>query len=219
VGRSAAVVRAHCRFTGNQLLGGVGAVFEVTCPSGCAAGASVWGAGPYADESEICAAGIHAGAIPLGGGALVVRLEPSQVVYRGGARNGVTSSDHGREGRSSFTVAPQGHVPPAAPEAIQATCGFAGRDIRDADGTAHLVSCPPICAGKVGLWGTDVYSGDSSVCRAAIHAGLVSATAGGEVVVILDGAQPAFRGSLRNGVWSGQYGKFPSSFYLQAARH
>jgi hypothetical protein len=76
------------------------------------------------------------------------------------------------------------------------------------------VSCPPGCAATGGLWGTDRYTGDSSICKAAIHAGIIT-NQGGYVVVILDGPQPAFRGSSRNQVQSFDYGNYSSSFTLQ----
>jgi len=78
----------------------------------------------------------------------------------------------------------------------------------------HLVSCPANCAAAGGLWGTDVYTGDSGICRAAIHAGLLS-NAGGFVVVGLEPGRPAYRGSVRNQITSSDYGNYGSSFHLQ----
>lgn len=210
------VVHIGCTFVGRQLLVGPGAVVRVACPPGCAGRAELWGTDIYTADSGVCVAGIHAGAISPEGGSFVVRLDAGQLAYRGSARNGVTSSDRGSQ-ESSLTVGRDGGRPAEPPRGIQANCAFDRTQIQDAYGTAHLVSCPSGCSKATALWGTDVYSGDSSICRAAVHAGIVS-DAGGYVVVILDGPQPAFLGSLRNGIWSGNYGRFRSSFHLEPER-
>jgi hypothetical protein len=64
-----------------------------------------------------------------------------------------------------------------------------------------------------GVWGTDVYTLDSNIAAAAVHAGL--AQPGQIAVVRLRVVQsPAqFVGSLRNGVGSNSYGHYPSGGY------
>jgi hypothetical protein len=210
-------VQVGCTFNGRQLLGAPGSTFQIGCPPGCVDRAAVSGTDVYTIDSGLCVAGIHAGAISKDGGTFAVRLDEGQIAYRGSLRNGVLSTNDGSSRDGSFTVAALGHPPAAAPEAIQATCSFDRTQIKDAYGTAHLVSCPPGCAQARALWGTNVYSGDSSICKAAIHAGILS-DAGGEVVVVLAGWQPAFQGGARNQVRSGDYGPYPSSFLLQPAR-
>ena len=108
---------------------------------------------------------------------------------------------------------------PSAPSApvIEAGCSYNATQIQDAIGSSHLVSCPPGCSNGGGLWGTDVYTGDSGICRAAIHAGLIT-EGGGTVKVTLDPGRPAYRGSVRNGQRSSDYGNYPKSFHLEPAR-
>src|SRR5690242_11837352 len=60
----AAATPIGCTFNGRQLLGDLGAVFNVSCPSGCAGQAPLWGTTVYTADSSICGAGIHAGVIP-----------------------------------------------------------------------------------------------------------------------------------------------------------
>jgi hypothetical protein len=171
-------------------------------------------------------AAIHAGATSAAGGVVNVRLEPGRPAYRGSMRNGINSYDYGTYAKSYTFLGPQGQplqasmsVPagaaPQAAQPIEAGCSFNATQIQDAPGTAHLVACPPNCARSGGLWGTDTYTGDSGICRAAIHAGLLG-NQGGMVVVILDVGRPAFRGSTRNGEQSSDYGSYGSSFHLQA---
>lgn len=99
------VIEAGCSFTGAQIEGDVGQAFEVACPASCTSEPRlIAGTDLYIDASAVCAAGIHAGAIPPGGGRMIVRLEPGRKAYRGSTRNGLTSNDFG-EWRRSMSLA------------------------------------------------------------------------------------------------------------------
>ena len=52
---------------------------------------------------------------------------------------------------------------------------------------------------------------DSAICRAAIHAGLITEQ-GGEVTVVLEPGRPAYRGSHRHGIESSDYGRYGASY-------
>lgn len=62
--------------------------------------------------------------------------------------------------------------------------------------------------GAVGgqIWGTDVYTTDTTLATAAVHAGLLRVGQTGIVKVTIVGQQAAFQGSARNGVASAAYG-------------
>lgn len=80
-----------------------GTIVQVRCAPGGSPG-TVWGSGPYTDDSSICGAAVHAGAITLDrGGPVRIRVGPGLRAYRGTARNGVTSVDYG-EFPGSFVV-------------------------------------------------------------------------------------------------------------------
>jgi hypothetical protein len=212
-------IEAGCTFNGGQLKGEVGSVFQVACPANCQDEGGLWGTDTYTSDSSICRAGIHAGLVsPAAGGMVTVRLEPGRPAYRGSVRNGIRSNDYGDFHGSYAIVYPQGRAPVVmaqqSAQVIEAGCSFTGNEIHAEIGTVSAVSCPAGCADGGGLWGTDVYTGDSSVCKAAIHAGLISPN-GGRVGVITEGGRPAFRGSVRNGVRSNDYGSFGSSYRLQ----
>ncbi|HEY3594215.1 MAG TPA: LCCL domain-containing protein [Polyangiaceae bacterium] len=217
---SSGAIEAGCSFTGTQLRGEVGAVFQVACPANCQDDRGVWGTDVYTLDSAICRAGIHAGLVTSsGGGVVTVRLEPGRPAYRGSVRNGVRSSDYGNYHESYAIMYPQGRAPmavaPAAgPQVVEAGCSFTGNDLRVENGAVSRVSCPPGCADKGGLWGSDVYTGDSAVCRAGIHAGLISPN-GGALTVVMEGGRPAFRGSVRNGIRSSDYGSYGTSYHVQ----
>jgi hypothetical protein len=103
-----------------------------------------------------------------------------------------------------------------APVVVDAGCTFEGNQVHGEPGSIHRVSCPSGCKGEDRrVYGTDTYAGLSRVCLAAIHAGLSSDDGGGEFTLILGDKRPAFRGSKRNGVESGDWGEYGVSFRLQ----
>jgi hypothetical protein len=74
--------------------GEVGRRYTYQCPGGGSA-RSVWGTGVYSDDSSICTAAVHAGAIGFGGGRVVIEIRPGQSSYSASERNGVSSGEWG----------------------------------------------------------------------------------------------------------------------------
>ena len=66
------------------------------------------------------------------------------------------------------------------------------------------------------LWGTDVYTGDSSLAVAAVHAGLVKPGDSTIVKVYTVAAPPQFTGSVRHGVTSHDFGRYGSAYTIAA---
>jgi hypothetical protein len=64
-----------------------------------------------------------------------------------------------------------------------------------------------------GIWGTDVYTLDSSLAAAAVHSGLVQPGQTGVVRVRIVTSPPQFIGSNRNGMGSSGYGNYPAGAY------
>ena len=79
-------------------------------------------------------------------------------------------------------------------------------------GTHHTVICPAGC-GSSTIWGNGSYSDDSSICSAAIHAGVLTA-AGGNVVVTVAPGQAAYPAVTANGITSSQWGEWGRSFIV-----
>lgn len=121
-------------------------------------------------------------------------------------------------------------------------CGLDGRDCLPFDNRAFSFDCPANCAGTEVLnpytigaeqiiyqplvvGGTPsatavssaLYRGDSFICSAAIHAGVLSNTHGGCGVLALLGEQSSYGSIARNGIQStGFNSSFPMSFdFLQ----
>ncbi|HKE17031.1 MAG TPA: LCCL domain-containing protein [Kofleriaceae bacterium] len=214
-------IEAGCGFNGTQLKGEIGAQFQVSCPAHCEAQGGTWGSDVYTLDSAVCRAGIHAGAIPKAGGVVQVRIAPGRPAYRGSARNGIQSGDYGSYGKSFEVVNAQGGEEPgggdegkSGSEVVEAGCSYNGTQIVGDVGTRVVVSCPAGCASQGGLWGSGAYTLDSSVCRAAIHAGVITDD-GGNAAVLIEKGRPAYRGSTQHGVQSGDYGSYGKSFRVE----
>lgn len=80
-------------------------------------------------------------------------------------------------------------------------------------GQQYTISFPAMPAdfSPTRAWGTDIYTDDSSIAVAALHAGLIT-TAGGVVTFEIRPGQDNYLGSTRNGVMSNSYANWPRSF-------
>ena len=58
-------------------------------------GGTVWGTGPYTDDSAICVAAVHAGVVGPQGGTVTVVATPGLEAYEGSTQNGVTTTSYG----------------------------------------------------------------------------------------------------------------------------
>ena len=56
---------------------------------------TVWGTDTYSDDSSVCAAAVHAGAITFAGGSVTVEMRSGLDSYSGSTRNGVGTQDWG----------------------------------------------------------------------------------------------------------------------------
>ncbi|MFQ3567423.1 MAG: pre-peptidase C-terminal domain-containing protein [Aggregatilineales bacterium] len=129
----------------------------------------------------------------------------------------------GIDSAESGLVGPVGPIPtpavtpePSAPSAVIAlACNDTAQGIVGPAGTTVTVSCPADCTSG-SIWGTDVYTDDSTVCRAAQHAGVIGAQGGTFNVTILDG-QSVYTGSPRNGIESMSWGSWDRSFSISVA--
>ena len=83
-------------------------------------------------------------------------------------------------------------------------------------GDKLMVSCP--AGGTIRYaWGTDTYTADSSVCTAAVHAGLIGLESGGDVYIEIVAGQEQYDGSERNGVTTQKRGDWLTSFVFVEA--
>jgi hypothetical protein len=64
------------------------------------------------------------------------------------------------------------------------------------------------------LWGTDIYSGDSTIGAAAVHAGLLKPGKTDVLRVTVVTPPEKFPGTVRNGVTSTEYGRYQYAWRL-----
>jgi hypothetical protein len=72
-------------------------------------------------------------------------------------------------------------------------------------------------ANRGAVWGTDVYTDDSSVATAAVHAGVLAAGETKTVTVTLLPGQSSYAASARNGVSSASWGSWSGSYSFAGA--
>ncbi len=75
--------------------------------------------------------------------------------------------------------------------------------------TFRVTGPPAGLAMQMGVFGTDVYTMDSNLAAAAVHAGAIQPGKSGLIRVTILGPQVGFQGSLRNGVASNAFGPWP----------
>jgi len=84
---------------------------------------------------------------------------------------------------------------------------------RSQTGKSFLFRVEGTTAGAV--WGTGVYTDDSSLAAAAVHAGVLRPGQKGVVRVTILPGQPSYEGSLKNGVTTGSWKEHPGSFRVE----
>ena len=96
----------------------------------------------------------------------------------------------------------QGLLASDAPARIQDLC--------DTPGTTYYFRVTGASDGSV--WGTDVYTGDSSLALAAVHAGAVKPGETAVVRVTVMRPLSHYQGSVRNGVTGHDYGRYGTAY-------
>lgn len=183
--------------------------FRFNCPKGGTIN-RIYGTDIYTSGSSICSAAVHAGLITArDGGNVKVRVLGSQDFFNGMLRHGVTSQRYG-DYNSSYTFL-EGRKPLATEQTQRLDWNDTASSISGRLDQEFEFECPE--NGAIGrVTGTDIYTTGSSICSAAVHAGVISAREGGRVKIQILGSQEFFNGSERNGVASRKYGDYGSSF-------
>jgi hypothetical protein len=107
------------------------------------------------------------------------------------------------------TEAAAASAPATDPWSLNAT------EYRGQDGEQFTYDCPPADESRTDtIWGTDVYTDDSSVCTAAVHAGAITIEDGGEVTIEIRPGEESYEASEQNGIESQSYGPWGGSFVI-----
>ncbi|HEX3084217.1 MAG TPA: LCCL domain-containing protein, partial [Pyrinomonadaceae bacterium] len=114
-------------------------------------------------------------------------------------------------------------APSTRPASVPPSSGGAGKptsweetatSLKSADGQTITLACSG--AGEPHtVWGSDIYTSDSSICTAAVHSGLITFPQGGTVTIELRPGRSIYGASERNGVTSNSYGSWGQSFVFK----
>ena len=198
-----------------SLNGTDGQTFTLACSPGGAAHA-VWGSDIYTADSSICTAGVHSGLITYQqGGTVTIELRPGRTIYGSSERNGVTTSPFGSYQHSFVFKTPNTEaVVREAEDQTPVLWNTSASMISFEAGKTYKFKCPS--SGKESsVWGTDIYTLDSSICTAAVHAGKLASESGGSVTIELRPGESSYKGSTRNGIKTNDYGAYGQSFVVK----
>ena len=81
-------------------------------------------------------------------------------------------------------------------------------------GKTYTFQCPAEGT-EHGVYGSDIYTQDSSICTAAVHAGLFSLAQGGIVTIEYRPGRLTYGSTVRNGIKSRTWGEYPRSFVVR----
>lgn len=109
---------------------------------------------------------------------------------------------------ASLIVETLGNTPPPTPDVLPDPGNLVG--YRDRVGQTFAFRVTGSASGSV--WGTGIYTDDSTLARAAVHAGLLQVGQTGVVRVTILPGQQSYQGSTQNGVNSGNYGSWSGSY-------
>jgi LCCL domain. len=198
--------------------------FRYSCGRGGPLG-NVWGTDIYTDDSSVCTAAVHAGLIDMdGGGTVVIEIRPGRRSYEGSSQNGVRSQHYGdwqgsfvfvggaerNGGRSGEGERDRERSRDSRRRPERVNWSTKAADLRGQDGRRFTFDCPRDGQPN-NVWGSELYTDDSSICTAAVHRGLIGFD-GGTVTIEIRPGRSSYRGSRRNGVRSLDYRSWLGSF-------
>jgi hypothetical protein len=109
-------------------------------------------------------------------------------------------------------------APAPAPDSSVHLWRWTAEHLRGQNGAVATFACPPggppVDADLVryAVWGSNPYTDDSSVCRAGVHAGVITEEEGGEVTVsILPGMSwypPTYANGIQTSFWASWIGSY-----------
>ena len=127
----------------------------------------------------------------------------------GGGGHTSTTADNSNTGPTSIPVAPS-----SAGEGKPTTWEANATSLNGKDGETFTLVCSPGGTAHA-VWGSDIYTADSSICTAAVHSGLITYQQGGTVTIELRPGRPIYGVSERNGVTTSDFGPYQHSFVFK----
>lgn len=190
-----------------------GSRITLSCPANCPTSGGLWGSDIYTDDSQVCLAARHFGAIGAAGGTFDLMILEGQLRYKSSTRFGVASATYESWQRSFVIIGRTASITNVSCDTQPNQPPFSGLAV----GAQALVACPANCPNRGRLWGSDIYTDDSQICLAALHSGVIGASGGTFWLSIVTG-QSSYKAVVRNGVSSAAFGAWSRSFSLAPYR-
>uniref|UniRef100_A0A3P8ULB6 Cysteine rich secretory protein LCCL domain containing 2 n=1 Tax=Cynoglossus semilaevis TaxID=244447 RepID=A0A3P8ULB6_CYNSE len=170
------------------------------CPANCLnKKARVWGTLFYDVQSSICRAAIHLGAIDNNGGLVDVTRMDRLPFFVKATKNGIESLSKYKAG-NAFVMTKVDEMTADCYTTVAEICPF-----KKPYSHCPRIVCPTNCKSQPSYWspvvGNNIYADNSSICKAAIHAGVISPEGGLVDVLPLD-KRKSYSGVLKNGIQS-----------------
>jgi hypothetical protein len=128
--------------------------------------------------------------------------------------SGASPTEEAPEATDAPTEGPtDGEGTPVPTEVARDSWTINATGLRDRVGEQVTFQCSPDGVPRT-VWGTDIYTDDSSVCTAAVHAGEITVEEGGTVTIEVVEGQDTYTGSERNGITTSDYGAWGGSFSI-----
>lgn len=183
---------------------------------GSANAGTVWGTDVYTDDSALDAAAVHAGVVAEGEKAIVtIELLAGRDSYEGSERNGVTSSSYNSWDASYRFLPDDASVPSASTVEDAFPTSESPYALRGQNGKTFVATVTGSTGGSV--WGDGVYTDDSGLATAAVHAGVLREGETGSVRFTILPGQESYASSTKNGVSTGSWSSYSGSYRIEGA--
>jgi hypothetical protein len=171
----------------------------------------IWGVETYTVDSSVCTAAVHMQLIDFDdGGDVTYQIAPGLDRYDSAIGGGVLSELYGRYDASFFftNILPDAREFTHGPETWSRTAIVYQVPV----GEQLTVTCAAGGPTTTSVWGTDPFTADSSVCTAAVFAGLVTVEDGGDVTFEMSEGEDFYDTGTANGITTSGYGSYDESF-------
>ena len=177
---------------------------------------SIYGSDIYTDDSDLSTAAVHVGPLKVGEkGVVKVTILPGQPSHSSSTRNGITSSAWSQyPGSYKLEPIPGGSRAVASSSTARPDPGSMWSYEKHVGQSFEFQVTGSTSGGSI--WGTGIYTGDSRLSVAAVHAGLLRDGESGVVKVTILAGDSRYLGSLRNGISSYDYGTYPFGYRIDS---
>jgi hypothetical protein len=197
---------------GNMNQTEIGKVFYYNV-TGATAGGVIYGSDLYVPGSTLAMAAVHAGVLKEGQrGVVKVTILAGQQSYPATTRHGITSTAYGGNTASFKVERAHGFLPKIGSGKVLADPGTL-TTYRGQNGTTYLFEVTG--RADLSIAGTDIYTDDSGLATAAVHAGVLRAGQTGVVRVTILAGRANYSGTTRHGVTSIASTSYPGSYRVE----